>query len=284
MMWHHNWKKDESILGKGNNTTLEALPKNEEEIHDSQKENTFGERLTSNEDDANGNIGDTIPVALTLKKKEDMGSIGEDENVMDSKEEDEGWESSLHEIYEELKLLDPSNALTTCAGGSAKMFPSIPGLNIEGVGHIPLPVTEFFAEKIKHVAEQAPHGQGMETVVDKSIRNTLQVDASKVKLENPAWRPALQGLVEEISNELGINASMVRAEFYKLLFYEPGGFFKKHRDTEKFDGMFATLVVQLPSILTGATFIVSHNGQSHVFTLDGKESAYDCQFVAHYAD
>ena len=51
--------------------------------------------------------------------------------------------------------------------------------------------------------------------------------------------------------DLGVEPDHVRAELYKVLLYEPGSFFKKHRDTEKADGMFGTLVVQLPSRYIG---------------------------------
>ena len=64
--------------------------------------------------------------------------------------------------------------------------------------------------------------------------------------------------IHEAAESLGVKPHRVKSELYKLLVYEPGGFFKPHRDTEKADGMFATLVVQLPSSFTGGTFVVSH--------------------------
>jgi hypothetical protein len=38
------------------------------------------------------------------------------------------------------------------------------------------------------------------------------------------------------------------ADLYKLLAYDPGSFFVNHRDTEKVAGMFATLIIVLPSV------------------------------------
>ena len=38
---------------------------------------------------------------------------------------------------------------------------------------------------------------------------------------------------------------------YKLLVYEEGCFFRKHRDDERMEGCFGTLVIQLPSIFKG---------------------------------
>lgn len=83
---------------------------------------------------------------------------------------------------------------------------------------------------------------------------------------------------------LGVNANLACPELYKLLLYEEGGFFKKHRDTEKSAGIFATLVVQLPSIFEGGSFIVSDGGKSQTFEMATDTAPYSCQYVAHYAD
>ena len=50
---------------------------------------------------------------------------------------------------------------------------------------------------------------------------------------------------------LGVNEP-IEAEFYKLLIYDRGSFFVGHRDTEKTAGMFATLVIVLPSLVRAA--------------------------------
>ena len=42
----------------------------------------------------------------------------------------------------------------------------------------------------------------------------------------------------------------VSARLYKLLLYEPGDFFARHRDTERMNGMFGTLVIELPCVPT----------------------------------
>lgn len=91
------------------------------------------------------------------------------------------------------------------------------------------------------VLEQAPYGKGMETIFDKSVRNTLQVNPSKITIQNPAWDPCLKKLVHQAAESLGVSLSLVRAELYKLLLYKEGGFFKKHRHTEKAKGMFVLL-------------------------------------------
>jgi hypothetical protein len=78
----------------------------------------------------------------------------------------------------------------------------------------------------------------------------------------------------------------VDAELYKLLLYETGGHFKPHTDTEKVPGMFATLVVQLPSVFTGGAFVVRHHEAQRSFVADESDpaAAFECRYVAHYAD
>ena len=56
---------------------------------------------------------------------------------------------------------------------------------------------------------------------------------------------------------LGVTGPVV-ADLYKLLVYDPGSFFVNHRDTEKAAGMFATLIIVLPSIYTGGALLVRH--------------------------
>ena len=60
---------------------------------------------------------------------------------------------------------------------------------------------------------------------------------------------------------LGCDDASVSAELYKLLVYDRGGFFLAHRDTEKIDGMFGTLVVTLPSTYRGGSLRIRHAGR-----------------------
>ena len=225
--------------------------------------------------------------SVTATKVESQPCEEKKDESMDAEkvesEEEEHVETTLSELMEVLTEVDTPGS--TCAAGPASCLPSVPGLHVEGVGDIPLPISDAQAKLLASVSEQAPHGKGMETIVDKSVRNTLQVDPSKITIQNPAWDPCLKKLVHQAAESLGVSPSLVKAELYKLLLYEEGGFFKKHRDTEKAKGMFATLVVQLPSKFTGGSFVVSHGGECETFSLGaGGDAAYDCHFVCHYAD
>ena len=57
-----------------------------------------------------------------------------------------------------------------------------------------------------------------------------------------------------------------------------------HRDTEKSDGMFGTLVVQLPSNYSGGQLVVSHHSESKVFDFSGPTGWSGFRYAAFYAD
>ena len=122
--------------------------------------------------------------------------------------------------------------------------------------------------------------------MDIKVRDSVQVEPSMVTISNPHWLRALQEIVREASLGLGIDEENIRAEFYKLLLYETGGHFKAHTDSEKFPGMFGTLVVQFPSAFNGGAYTVRHQGKERVFSLgtDDATCSSSHHYVAHYAD
>ncbi len=156
-----------------------------------------------------------------------------------------------------------------------------PRLEVDGVGPIALPLLPVQARQLIAVAEQAPYGKGPETLVDTQVRNTWQIDATQVQIGR-RWEQTVTDIVKSARAGLGVTGS-VTAEFYKMLVYEPGQFFLSHRDTEKAPGMFATLIIVLPSIYTGGELVVRHQGEEAVLDLCPPEPAI-ATFAAFYAD
>ncbi|WP_295888192.1 2OG-Fe(II) oxygenase [uncultured Thiohalocapsa sp.] len=158
----------------------------------------------------------------------------------------------------------------------------LPQLRVDGVGPIALPLLPMQAEQLIAVAEQAPYGRGTETLVDTEVRRTWQIDARRLDLGGRRWGEDLARTVRAVAAALGVRGE-VRAEIYKLLVYDAGGFFVSHRDSEKAPGMFATLVVTLPSEYTGGELIIRHKGHEVALDLhtgDPGQAAY----AAFYAD
>ena len=107
-----------------------------------------------------------------------------------------------------------------------------PGLVVADLGGIGLPLSDHDAHRLAGICHQAPFGKGSETVVDTKIRKTLELNPSQFELQNPAWQQTLNDVVAQVANGLGIavGAASVRAELYKLLLYEEGAFFDRHRE------------------------------------------------------
>ncbi len=133
----------------------------------------------------------------------------------------------------------------------------VPLIEVGSVGPIALPVLPAQAAQLIAVAERAPYGRGADTLVDNAVRRTWQIGADRVHIKGRHWNAMLEGVVEIASTGLGAGTG-VEAELYKLLVYDEGSFFVEHRDTEKSPGMFATLIVALPSLHTGGELVIRH--------------------------
>ncbi|KAG0613503.1 hypothetical protein M758_6G108300 [Ceratodon purpureus] len=147
----------------------------------------------------------------------------------------------------------------------------LPSFHVEGVGELRLPLCTEDSAKLRSVCEQAPFGKGSATLVDTRVRRCWQVDASKITFPGvPEFlSKTVQGLATKAVASMGLvgDAAQLEAHLYKLLFYEPGGHFSVHRDTEKEKGMFATLILQLPTDegYTGGKLVVKHHNETKKF-------------------
>ncbi|KAI1909833.1 hypothetical protein LOZ61_004759 [Ophidiomyces ophidiicola] len=130
-----------------------------------------------------------------------------------------------------------------------RVSPSVsPGLHINGLGLVKLPLSQADAAAIIDVCHRSPFGQGTETLVT-SVRKCWELDASQFELQNldvvdrrhPARRV-------EISN-----------------------------------GMFGTLIVCLPSKHDGGEVVVTHQGESRIFE-SAATSGSSTSFAAWYSD
>lgn len=159
---------------------------------------------------------------------------------------------------------------------------AMPSLEIDGVGRISLPLIPVQAEELIAIAARSPFGRGEETLIDIDVRRTWQIQADHVHISGRSWSTTLEAIVARAAAGLGVTEP-VSAELYKLLVYDTGSFFVEHRDTEKSAGMFATLVLVLPSMCSGGELIVRHRGHEVCLDLNCLEPA-DASFAAFYAD
>ncbi len=166
------------------------------------------------------------------------------------------------------------------ASGRMELLP--PRLTVDGVGQIALPLLPVQAEQLIALAERAPYGRGAATIVDTSVRRTWQIGPDRVRLDGKHWQATLDRAVALAAEGLGVDEP-VSAELYKLLIYDKGSFFVSHRDTEKEPGMFATLVLALPSLSSGGELVVRHNEREARLDLANDDPS-EMTFAAFYAD
>ncbi|OWZ02866.1 hypothetical protein PHMEG_00025503 [Phytophthora megakarya] len=190
------------------------------------------------------------------------------------------------QISEMLSRAD-NNAGEYSFGGQANTLPAIPGLYVDGVGLIPVPLTEEHATKLMAKCDKSPFGRKLDTMMDENVRKSWQLAPDQVELKNPLWHTGMEKLSDTIAGRLGYKDIPMQCKLYKLLVYGEGGHFVKHQDTEKEDGMVATLVIQLPSVHEGGNLVVYRRGEvkyRHDFGKQEGTAEYLPHYAVHYAD
>lgn len=159
----------------------------------------------------------------------------------------------------------------------------LPRVEISEVGTLSFPVPPEQIAALIRQAQRAPYGRGEETILDESVRKVWQIPAERVQIGGRSWAASFEEIMNRVAAGLGCETATVSAELYKLLIYDPGGFFLAHRDTEKTDGMFATLVLVLPSEHQGGELVIRHAGREATVDLHSTEVS-EVAFAAFYAD
>lgn len=143
----------------------------------------------------------------------------------------------------------------------------------------PMSKEDFNALKAR--ATPAPYGHGERTVLDAQVRDAMQIDASELEYDED-WERQIEDIVAQAMQGLGVEGR-VRAMPHKLLLYERGGHFKPHRDSEKIEGMFATLIVALPTTFRGGRLQVRHEQEERAFSMQTQAGSL-LTWAAFYAD
>lgn len=164
-----------------------------------------------------------------------------------------------------------------------RLLVPMPVLEVDGVGSLSFPVPDVQVRALIKVAERAPYGKGVETLVDTSVRDCWQIDAERVRLGGRAWPETFSGILGASATGLGCPVERLDAQLYKLLVYPSGGFFSSHRDTPKADGMIATLTISLPTAGAGGELVVRHRGREATLDMNADEPS-ELAFAAFYAD
>ena len=189
-------------------------------------------------------------------------------------------QGTMEQAIEKL-LLSVDRPGDFCAHG--RLLAPMPRLDVKGAGALSFPVPSAQVQALIAVAERAPYGKGPATVVDPTVRDCWQIDAARIRLAGAGWPDTFRRVLTPAADGLGCPADRLDAQLYKLLIYESGGFFASHRDTEKADGMIATLSISLPVAGAGGDIVVRHRGRERTIDMTAAEPS-ELAFAAFYAD
>lgn len=101
-------------------------------------------------------------------------------------------------------------------GGSCDGKLIMPGLVVDRVDAIRLPVSKSQAEELANWCKQAPFGRGAEAIVDKTVYNTFQLAPEHFKVPNPNWTRELMSFTHNVCAGLGVQSHLtVEAQLYE---------------------------------------------------------------------
>lgn len=180
---------------------------------------------------------------------------------------------SRRSVYQELSDLlrqVPHTQDVLSFGDAAPMLPALPGLIVEDIGHISLPLREENAVLLQRQAQQR-HG------------NLCLLYPSQVKMTNPEWAKGLEQLCGLCAERLGYNDVGLSPMMTMMLLFGKGGRLEDQQAPDPVGCCVAKLTVQLPSCYSGGDLVVREEAGSDAlrYTL-GKEDG-TAAFTPHYA-
>jgi hypothetical protein len=109
---------------------------------------------------------------------------GEDEQQRSEGEPPSSWERKL---WDALQGAAPPGSFA-CGGALSHLPWLCPEVAVEGVGQLALPLCPEQAATLRAAAQQAPYGKGLDTLVDRAVRDALQVRGASSASSAAAWQ------------------------------------------------------------------------------------------------
>lgn len=205
--------------------------------------------------------------------------------------------TTLEDVFAALDWSGLHPPTSICTGDVATSLPSVPGLIVKGVGQAPLPLNSLSLSLLKSAQRKATTS-GEKNGTSAASSNIIQINADQLCLKNPTWNTGLRTLVDTVStNTFNVDPQLVQPHLEKLLVLEKGGAWNADTDNksdrEKVGGreVFATLVVQLPSVFQGGYWVISSGDEEEedfkpkAFRMDSPDSApFNCRYLCYHKD
>ena len=185
-------------------------------------------------------------------------------------------------IISALKQDDSQVTYNETFASQYELNPNDVQINVDGVGLLNFPIQQHDIQNLLKVSSPAKFGLREQTLLDTAVRDTLEISANQLHIQ--CNDSAFENMLDDMRDILGLSENAkLTAHLHNMLIYGSGQFFKPHQDSEKLDGMVATLVVILPSSHIGGDLIIDHNKSQHRFVSEHLD-ARTLKCLAFYAD
>ena len=111
---------------------------------------------------------------------------------------------ATEQLLDVLTSLDEASQF--CTSGSVASV--LPGLEVQGVGEVGLPIGPAAARQLIQQAQPAPYGRGEETIVDLDVRRVWQIEPKDCTIHNPEWDTFLSDIVETVKQEFSTGLTL----------------------------------------------------------------------------
>ncbi|KAL9182066.1 hypothetical protein ACHAXT_012409 [Thalassiosira profunda] len=250
---------------------------------------------------ANADAVDAPPNENANLVADEEDAAAPDAGILNAENESSGEDieeapTNLFDVWEALEEVGYTGTFVASdiADGSTltPALPPAPGLRINGVGDVPLPLSDWHAKAIKSNRHTAK-------IQDGSYHKVHSVEGRRLRIKNPAWEGKFASFLQTVAYRLGVDPKKLSAKLDMLLLMEKGSQVKRCSNAEEDDSVIGTLLVQLPSTFKG--------GKVTVYNVDGEEddddnhadditamtfemgatsgeASFSCHFISHYLD
>ena len=121
------------------------------------------------------------PTFLSLKKHQrDYNKMGSDSEYSSLYKYEKPSEIEANFRQTLFKRIDEIEATGSFATGNILDSCPIPGICVDGGEPIALPLSKEAAQNLTRISDKAPFGKRRRTVVDETVRKTLQISAERI--------------------------------------------------------------------------------------------------------
>ncbi|PPR03262.1 hypothetical protein CVT24_012830 [Panaeolus cyanescens] len=158
-----------------------------------------------------------------------------------------------------------------------------PGLTIEDIGLIGLPLSERDAQSIINRASQSSNTLPTNNL---ATPDSWEIDPALVSFVNPAWETFITGVVTKVLATLGLACGYrdptTVCKLHKLRLQKQGSCILPHLEVSHSNAMFATVTIVLPSTFQGGQICLAHAGRSTVLDI-APQSMFNISALAWYS-